>query len=46
MIDERFAFITLANGERYQELRFENGQPVDWDEAATVASMNPEPEPE
>lgn len=35
-VDERFAFITDADGNKYQALIFdEDGTPVDWDEIAT-----------
>jgi hypothetical protein len=38
MIDERFAFITHSDGERFQALKLdENGEPYDWDEQATAA---------
>jgi hypothetical protein len=41
-IDERFAYITDAKGNRFQVLKFERDEegaerPVDWDEAATAA---------
>lgn len=41
-VDERFAFITDKDGNRFQVLRYaedENGErvPVDWDEEATAA---------
>lgn len=41
-VDERFAFITDAQGRKFQVLRYEtleSGEivPVDWDEAATAA---------
>jgi len=41
-IDERFAYITTATGQRYQVLRYEPDPEtgdmvaVDWDEAATA----------
>lgn len=37
-IDERFAYITTADGRRLQVLVHdpETGEPVDWDEAATA----------
>lgn len=36
-IDERFAFIKNANGDKFQVLKLdENGNPVDWDEQATA----------
>lgn len=36
-VDERFAYITDAEGTKWQVLRRdpETGEPVDWDEAAT-----------
>ena len=36
-IDPRFAYITTAEGRRWQVLRHDpdTGEPVDWDEAAT-----------
>jgi hypothetical protein len=41
-VDERFAFITNAEGRKFQVLRYETNDtgesvPVDWDEAATAA---------
>jgi hypothetical protein len=46
MVDERFAYVTLEDGRKFQVLRFvedpETGDmvPVDWDEAATAALIN------
>ena len=40
MIDERFAYITLEDGRKFQVLLFdEEGNPIDWDEPATKALM-------
>jgi hypothetical protein len=41
MIDERFGYITDAQGRRFQVLIFdEHGNPIEWDEAATYAAYN------
>ncbi|MCA3696249.1 hypothetical protein [Aquidulcibacter sp.] len=40
-IDQRFAHITDANGTKWQVLKYdENGEPYDWDEAATAALID------
>ena len=41
MVDERFAYITTENGEKFQVLKYETDEegseiPIDWDEQATA----------
>lgn len=37
MVDERFAFITDKDGNKYQSLLYdEEGNPIDWDEQETA----------